>query len=83
MEFLIKFIGVFVLTVIVDYAWSAYVQSVQVKSKLVASLWATTLMVLSGFVTVSFVKDPLLLIPAGLGAFVGTWISFKKEHNAN
>jgi len=79
MEFVLKFAGVFIMATILDYAWSAYVQSVQIRGRFIASLWATMLMVLSGFVTVSFVKEPLLLIPAGLGAFFGTWISFKKE----
>jgi hypothetical protein len=63
--------GVFFGMVILDFIWVGYVVSLQKTQAVSAGLWAAIMIIVTGFVTVSYVNDPWLLIPAALGAFVG------------
>ncbi len=66
-------IGVFLGLIVLDFIWVGYVKSVQKHQPLHSGLWASVMITVSGFVTISYVTDHTLLIPAALGAFVGTW----------
>lgn len=68
---------VFVGLVVIDVLYAIYTKQVQKDNAFLSSLSAAVLYVISGLVVVGFVKDIWLLIPAGLGAFVGTYIGVK------
>ncbi len=70
---LAQWVAVFGGMVILDFIWVGYVKALQVSTALRAGAWAGFMIVTSGFVQISYVSDHWLLIPAGLGAFVGTW----------
>lgn len=67
-------IRVFLLMIFVDFFWAKYITETASGNAFIASTWATILFVSSGFVTVEYVKNKWLLIPAGIGAFIGTYL---------
>lgn len=61
----------------VDFLFAEYTKSCADRKAFKASLFAAGLILVSGFVTTSYVHDPWLLIPVMVGSFMGTWISIK------
>jgi hypothetical protein len=56
---------------------------VQASQIFASGVWAVALFIPGALVTLSYVKDPWLLIPACLGAFTGTALTVwweKKRH---
>ena len=68
-EWLVAFFGMFS----VDILHAVYIKSVQNDKPLVASGYAAVIYVLASWVTISYVGDIWILIPATLGAFAGTY----------
>lgn len=68
---------VFFGLVIIDLLYAIYTKQVQKDNALISSLSAGALYIINALVVIGFVKDIWLLIPAGLGAFVGTYIGVK------
>jgi len=68
-----KFALVFVAMFVMDFVWAEYTAAISGKKPTVAGVWAIGIILLSGYVTKSYVDDVRLLAPAGLGAFAGTW----------
>ena len=56
-----------------DFAWSLYVTAVKDADPLRASLWAVALFLLGAVAVMGYVRDRWLLLPASLGAALGTW----------
>jgi hypothetical protein len=69
----VKFVTVFLGMVALDFIWSRYITANAIGTAWAASWWATAITLLSGYVTLAFVNDPILLIPACAGAWVGTF----------
>lgn len=74
---MLLWLQVFFGLVVIDVLYAIYTKQVQKDNALLSSLSAAALYVISGLVVIGFVKDIFLLIPAGLGAFVGTYIGVK------
>lgn len=74
---MISWVAVFTAMVVLDFLWARYIIALRDDNAYIAGALAGSLYVLGGFVTVSFVADYWLLIPAGLGAFVGTVLGSK------
>lgn len=72
-----KFVGVFILLVVIDFAWSYYIASVKDGKAVPAAAWSAFMMALQGIAAISYVNDPRLLGAAVLGAFVGTFLGVK------
>ncbi len=66
---------VFCAMVVLDMLWTLYVMATATHAALLSATWAAIIIVVSGFVTRAYVKDKKFLIPASIGAFVGTWIA--------
>lgn len=66
---------VLIAAIAYDFVWGEYVKAIAVKDDISASFHAAILMGSSGFVTYSFVHDLRLLIPACVGAMIGTYAS--------
>ena len=74
---MLTWLQVFFGLVVIDVLYAIYTKQVQKDNSILASLSAAVLYIISGLVVVGFVKDIWLLVPAGLGAFVGTYIGVK------
>jgi len=71
MQFVIVFFCMFSL----DFLWPFYMRACERSAPARAGLWALALLVASSMTTISYTRDPWMVIPAGLGAFCGTWLS--------
>jgi hypothetical protein len=77
--FLVAF-AVFVCAILVDVLWTLYIQSVNDKKAFFAALWSGMIFLAGGVNVIAYTKQPILLLAAALGGFVGTYITvrFKK-----
>jgi len=75
---MVRALIVFTLMLVVNIAWARYIQTVSDGQRLKASLWDSTLFLLGGITVTQYTKAHWLLIPATLGAFVGTFIGAKR-----
>lgn len=73
-----KWVLVFTATVIADFIWARWSAECAAKRASSAAVYGGLIIVCSGFVTVEYVNDHWLLIPAVLGAGVGTYIAVKR-----
>lgn len=62
---------------VVDWAWAQYSMALADRRAFAGSVWAVLILVPSAWTIMSYVHDPRMLIPAAIGAFVGTYISVK------
>jgi hypothetical protein len=66
------YLAVFLGMVVLDFLWAFYTLALtrhqSIRAGLFAGMWMTT----QGFITVGYIAEHLLLIPAVLGAIVGT-----------
>jgi hypothetical protein len=69
---------IFMAAAIYDAIFACWSDAVARKEPSFAAIYAAGIMACSGFVTVNFVADPWLLIPACSGAFVGTYITVRR-----
>jgi hypothetical protein len=60
-----------------DVAWVLCVRKVRDDSPLGAALWAVGLFLPTSVGVISYTTDPMLLIPASVGTFAGTWAGVK------
>ena len=74
---LLKWIGAFFGVMCLDFVWGKYIQATNGTNPLIAGLWAIPIFLLGGVITIGYISDPNLLIPAAFGAFAGTYLSVK------
>lgn len=72
-----KALLVFGLVFALDFVWTVYIAAVADKKPLKSAFWSTGTILLGGLAAVEYVKDPWMLIPAGLGAFAATYIAVR------
>ena len=75
-----KYIGVFILLVVIDFAWSYYISSIKDGKPYQAAAWSSLMMAMQGLAAIGYTTEPLLLIPAILGAWVGTFLGVKLQN---
>jgi hypothetical protein len=73
----------FLALALTDVCWAVYVDRVKEHKAFSSALWAVALFISGGVAVISYTTNHWLLIPAGLGAFVGTyagvWWNRRKE----
>ena len=74
---MLLWLQVFFGLVIIDVLHAIYVKHIQKDNPFRSSITASAIYLINAIVVIGFVQDPWLLIPAGLGAFVGTYIGVK------
>lgn len=79
MDWAVSFFALF----FVDIGYVLYMQNVQKRKKIVASTYATLIFILNSVVIINFTEDKFLLIPAIIGAFVGTYVGMIIEDYRN
>lgn len=65
---------VFVIAAGLDFLWARYITLLSLGEAWRAATYAAAIVAFGGLVTVLYVRNPFLLIPATLGAFVGTLV---------
>lgn len=78
---LLTYILVFIATSIADYIWSEWMSAVADARPIRAGLYSMGTILCGSFVIMSYVQNPKYLIPACIGAFIGTYISVKNKIN--
>lgn len=68
-------LAVFFAMAALDIVYALYVIYTAGREALPAGALAAVLILISGYVTRAYVDDKRMLIPAGVGAFVGTWLA--------
>jgi hypothetical protein len=71
----VKWLLVYGGLVVVDFVWARYNVACAEKRAVHGGLYAAGIIVVGGATTMGYVNDPVLLVPAALGAFTGTFLS--------
>jgi hypothetical protein len=74
-----KAIGVFIALFLLDFVWAKYTYAMTERRRVMSAGLASVLILLSGGAAIGYTSDPWMLIPAMLGAFVGTWVAVATE----
>ena len=61
-----------------DYVWARYIQACADRRTWLAAICSSVIVLLGGFTTLSLVDDPRYLVPAALGAYVGTVVAVRR-----
>ena len=69
----IKAVAVCLSMLISDFTWAKYIATVAAHSSLAAAIYGVIVVVLGAYIVVSYVEDKRLIIPAAIGAFIGTY----------
>lgn len=77
---IIKAIAVFFALFALDFVWARYTHALSARRSWIASHYAAAIIVLSGFGITQYAGEPILLIPAALGAWLGTFVAVHFKH---
>jgi hypothetical protein len=72
---MIRALAVFLAVAVADGLWTRWAVAAGSGEALAAALYSSAIVVVSAFVTLAFVRDRLFILPAVLGAFIGTYFS--------
>lgn len=75
----IPYVFVFGATFALDYVWAYYTKALNERAATRAAWWAAGIMILGGVAQFGYVNDPVLLIPAALGAAAGTYVAVRRH----
>jgi hypothetical protein len=81
--YILKFIGVAISVGLADVCWVKYFHGIEEGQPLKAGIWAVGLIVLGALSVEGYVSDSSLIIAAGLGAFIGTYITVEHKNKKN
>ena len=70
-------LSVFFAFIVLDVVWARYMIALSDRKVRSACLWSMVIPLLSGWITVQYVDNNWMLIPAALGAGVGTWLAMR------
>ena len=74
---MIDYVLAFVAMFLTDVFYTYYLKAVQDEKALRASSWATIIYIVAAFAIIEYNTNHLLLFPAALGAFCGTFVGMK------
>lgn len=75
----VRWLVVFALVAGLDYLWAAYITFTAQGKPFRASFAAAFLTAMSAVVTLSYVEDRTLVLPAIFGAFAGTYLHVRRS----
>ena len=73
MDYIITFFALFFTDII--NAW--YIKAINDEKPFLASVWAVAVTLLASVAVINYTRDNMMLIPALLGAFAGTYVGIK------
>lgn len=68
-------LAVALATGVSDFIWAHYISAIAGGERLAAANWGAVVIVLGAFIVVSYVSDRRLIIPAAIGAWIGTYLA--------
>lgn len=68
------YITVFIAVFLLDVVWTAYIVQVSNKNALLAAIYSVFLYLSSAYALTKYMENKKMLIPATLGAFIGTYL---------
>lgn len=80
---ILKIILVFFVTFILDWVWAAYIVNTSKKDAIKSSIYSGLILCMGAFITLSYVEDKRMLIPALIGGMIGTYFCVKHESRKN
>lgn len=75
MEFYIQWTTVLIAVLVTDICWAYYIRRVKDGKPLKAAMWAVFLFLTGAIGAISYIRNPWFVIPAAIGAFIGTYIA--------
>ena len=74
---MIEYITTFFALFFTDVFYTYYLRAVQNDQAFRSSVWAVVVFFIASIAVINYTTDHMLLIPACLGAFCGTWVGMK------
>jgi hypothetical protein len=74
---MIKYIVIFLALVFTDIIWALYIRWSASGKAFRAGISSIFIYVIGAFTFGEFIKDVWIVVPAGLGCFVGTYVTIK------
>lgn len=68
-------LAVFLAVAMTDALWTHYIQAASDGHRFPAAAYSALIVLVGAFVTMQYVRDRIYIVPAVLGAFVGTYLS--------
>ena len=72
-DYVLTFLSLFAIDIFYTY----YLRAIATEKALLASSWSVVVTILGAFVVINYTTNHLLLVPAALGAFCGTFVGMK------
>lgn len=74
---MIKALAVFTCLFAVDFVWAKYTYAMARKRAHTAAGYASLIILTNGVAVIFYSSEPLMLLPAALGAYFGTLVAVK------
>jgi hypothetical protein len=78
---LLQALAVFAAVFVADLAWARYTVSVAAGRRQPAAAWSAAIVVLGAVSLIGYAHNPLLVLPAAAGAYLGTWVAMRGGHS--
>ncbi len=79
---IIKAILVMLATMVTDLFWTLYVTNASAGNKWAASLYSTCIILFGSYSVSEYVDNRIMVIPAAIGAFLGTMIPLSMKRDS-
>lgn len=74
---ILKSLFIFVLVALVNFLWAKYINHIAKENPIKAASYGTAISLVGNLVTIVYISDHRMVIPAALATFVGTYFSVK------
>ena len=72
-----KALFVFILVALVNFLWAKYIKYIAKENAIQAATYGTALSLFGNLLTIVYISDHWMLIPAAIATFIGTYFSVK------
>lgn len=72
-------ISIIIVNAFLDVVYAKYTMAVQARKASASANWAGAIILLGGVSILSYTHDPLLILPAAIGAWIGTYWTIEHE----
>jgi hypothetical protein len=77
---MIAWVTTFFAIFLLDIVYTYYLRSIANNQVMAASLWSVACYVLGSYAIIEYTANNLLMIPAMMGAFCGTYVGMRLKH---
>jgi uncharacterized membrane protein YfcA len=72
-----SYVFTFLAVFVVDIFYTYYLKAVNESAALTAGFWGAVVWLIGSLAVIEYTANHMLLIPACIGAFCGTWVGIK------